>query len=1741
MEQSIQEIQNKIRVAATSAGIDPDIALSIANVESQFSNTAKNTLSSARGLFQIVDDTWDRFGGNSKLRNDIDENIRVGIKIIAASRDSYLKKYGVEPNKKEVYGLHFFGPLAYKVFSSDKDTPMKDIVPNYVLEANPFLKKMKQADLMNFLQTKMSKPIVGAPKSTAVAKNETVPVPMPQAPKETMQQSPTKATSPRIADLPKTVPSAPMDRDLLASLGPSYQAALGAISLADSAEDDEADELLVEKYAERFGDQTIDLPVPNALADVKLSYASPFEEAPVQMAKGGDPSIPFPTDMSFDDIPEMPPNPTPEQEAEFLRQVEEMDARAYWKRRGPNSADELNYSPSRKMLDNFKSNMPTEGNAGVQKMAFGGIPYKPSALISSAVKNQVTTAQSTLDAYNRDVNSYNDRLNDYNSQAEEYRRQAEDYNNQVNSYNEQRNQYLSSFIGGENPTLFTSFGGSYLGGGKAIPTKTPNLNVILGKSGKTPQYYIRQGDYRDLGEPSAPGDAPTFSASAPNAPTAPTQTVESANAAVAAAKEKQRRLQLTYDVMEDPERFNLSMPALFAEGGEALPELGSSASRDMQDYLNSSVSGNKDVLQGMVGGQATEGLDARLIGTYMQSLPPKFARQFLLNLELAKKAGVNLNKEGVANIYANIASGDTNYQIGYSPAQKSVNLSRMDGNSGIGLNIGKDNVGLNYTSRFAEGGEAEKSTSAKLFELYRKNTIDSPLFNWEALYKTLTPVQLRTFLETAAMPEETRKDRPVTEKDFKQDELRQILDTITTARKSRTAEKRYNSNYKPSAKEQKENDDLFKKAFGTSDAALQFEREKMQAEKDYFQSGKGSVNYMDYPGFLSGLRDSTLSKEGAVRNTLGRFVYETLPDGRIRVKDTYDFKDDLVKELGQRPSSAYAGMSNVGKLGTILVDTLNNPVDEQADSGFKVGRATLPSRMGSAFIGEKGRPVDITIDPRELMPGYAGYAKGGPVYRNAGSPVYGEEMDQSTSGGITPETRAALTNYEDFKKFSPREAFAALKNIYGEGISNAESLARGSFAAVPGTFGDIGQEFDIRGLRNLPTTEQLLAKYPQRLTQPTAETSKFENVGQYMPPPIPPSAVTGTAKTLMNAFKKAVPTGPTTDQLSRALFGGNTQDYRRATGDVVQATPQAAKAVEAVAPVARSADQLFVGRVDEFLANQKNPVTKEQLIGQLKGKFRDYEIARVEEALADVPAASKLQPADLLARVKSKYPVDNFRTSIIEPKSGVTYNNVDNVYKKNVGIINLTLPVADATRKTSDEAMTTLHNLEVFGNGGIYPDKIAEITTYLNEKGLSSSYKELLNSIKVVQNNPEIKKLTTVKEKLFDVRRAIEDPSLHPKEIEVFAKLQQKYPRTSMVELLPIRDVEIAKIGLKELTDLASDSQFKSLQPLASRLKRMIDSGENVKTSDIIGRINTEISIINQQVKPVMDKVVSKSAKEEYVKLGNELQKKKIYEGQHPSVTGKENPVAFSRFVDKEAIIPGMGKTKAMHIIELQSDLFDDIVKKGSKAGSKEKDLAEVVNLDKKAFQIEHSGPFQREAVDKIKQVRNKQYSTPAEKSEAYKDILDRYPDLKPQLIDYIKLTDRSSKLNARATIGNYERDEAFAGMEKSPQVLQQLMIKNSIGAAMQRGVNAITFPGKESEQAQLYEKLGPNLKQVVKDLGKGFEIRPIEMYDDLGNAYMHQGLVWSKDTAARVLKEGIRFNKGGAVDKNNLDYAKYI
>jgi hypothetical protein len=102
------------------------------------------------------------------------------------------------------------------------------------------------------------------------------------------------------------------------------------------------------------------------------------------------------------------------------------------------------------------------------------------------------------------------------------------------------------------------------------------------------------------------------------------------------------------------------------------------------------------------------------------------------------------------------------------------------------------------------------------------------------------------------------------------------------------------------------------------------------------------------------------------------------------------------------------------------------------------------------------------------------------------------------------------------------DVLGLLKRVYGEGASNLESVLRGSAAAIPGFAGDIGQGFDIRGLRSLPTTEQILSKIP-RATRPTKEGAGFEEVGTYLPLPISPGTVKQGAQAVQRGIKAAAP------------------------------------------------------------------------------------------------------------------------------------------------------------------------------------------------------------------------------------------------------------------------------------------------------------------------------------------------------------------------------------------------------------------------------------------------------------------------------------------------------------------------------------------------------------------------------------------------------------------------------------------
>jgi len=211
----------------------------------------------------------------------------------------------------------------------------------------------------------------------------------------------------------------------------------------------------------------------------------------------------------------------------------------------------------------------------------------------------------------------------------------------------------------------------------------------------------------------------------------------------------------------------------------------------------------------------------------------------------------------------------------------------------------------------------------------------------DSLVKNVVPAQIRTFVSTLAGSRE-----PITEKNFTNKELQQARDAIARSRVD------------PS--------------FGPRDETVGYEHYVRDAKSKYDGLRAHAARSSGYLG----RGDTSVAPSEAMRNTLGKFKYEKTPEGKLVVTDNYDFKDDLAgDEGGIRRSSEYKDMSTLKKLRTLAEDTFSK---DQKRGDF----STLPSRVGSAFIGDTKRPVRIDL-------GDAPYKKGG-VIRGGGIETKGK-------------------------------------------------------------------------------------------------------------------------------------------------------------------------------------------------------------------------------------------------------------------------------------------------------------------------------------------------------------------------------------------------------------------------------------------------------------------------------------------------------------------------------------------------------------------------------------------------------------------------------------------------------------------------------------------------------------------------------------------------------------------------------
>lgn len=189
------------------------------------------------------------------------------------------------------------------------------------------------------------------------------------------------------------------------------------------------------------------------------------------------------------------------------------------------------------------------------------------------------------------------------------------------------------------------------------------------------------------------------------------------------------------------------------------------------------------------------------------------------------------------------------------------------------------------------------------------------------------PAQVRTFVGTVA-----GNRAPITERDFSPAELQQMRNAIA---RSRVRQAGYVESQKSKGHE------------ALYDETVDY--------RDYGEDRKRQKN---------SLLDFSPLPSDAARNTLGRFRYQKTPEGRLVALDSYDFKDDLADKIPGIPRSKdYEQLSTLQKLGKLAADTFDTKTG---------GVRTLPSRVGSAFVGAASRPVRVDL-------GEAPFQKGGQV------------------------------------------------------------------------------------------------------------------------------------------------------------------------------------------------------------------------------------------------------------------------------------------------------------------------------------------------------------------------------------------------------------------------------------------------------------------------------------------------------------------------------------------------------------------------------------------------------------------------------------------------------------------------------------------------------------------------------------------------------------------------------------------
>ena len=128
-------VSDIIRAAATRYGVDPEYMLRKAQIESGLDPLAANPKSSARGLFQFIAPTWEKYGSGADPL-DPAANADAAARLTRDNMTTFQQRLGRAPTLGESYLMHQQGPGGAISLLRDPDAPAAAVVGQKAIQYN---------------------------------------------------------------------------------------------------------------------------------------------------------------------------------------------------------------------------------------------------------------------------------------------------------------------------------------------------------------------------------------------------------------------------------------------------------------------------------------------------------------------------------------------------------------------------------------------------------------------------------------------------------------------------------------------------------------------------------------------------------------------------------------------------------------------------------------------------------------------------------------------------------------------------------------------------------------------------------------------------------------------------------------------------------------------------------------------------------------------------------------------------------------------------------------------------------------------------------------------------------------------------------------------------------------------------------------------------------------------------------------------------------------------------------------------------------------------------------------------------------------------------------------------------------------------------------------------------------------------------------------------------------------------